>query len=866
MSQRDSKQPPPLIDPAAVAESLRLIVGAGNVVEVRCLEAWDDNPRWTKTFAGYFDDFDAAARELRNLRGAKGVYFTLNPVEPDLIARAANRLKVQGKGESTGDSHIVTRRWLPIDCDPRRPSGISASDAEHAAALDRATAISAYLTTLGWPEPIVADSGNGAHLLYRIDQPADDGGLVKRVLDALAERFNDDEIEVDTSVSNPARIWKLYGSLACKGDSTADRPHRRASIVSTPTDLAVVTTEQLVALAGLEEPAVLAPTIGPTGPEGSFDVEVFIERNGLQVDQPRPWQGGLLWTLRVSPLCDHGGDGPFIARHASGAVVAKCQHNSCGWSWQDLRAALEPRTGEGDGSTCSKPAVRYADPALADLDPLEPPGEAPPAWKPFPTRLLPDPLRTLVVEGAKAIGCDEAFVALPGLAVAAGSIGATRTVRIKRGWTEPAVLWCVVVSPSGATKSQGRKLFLTSLLKRQREAERDYERHVREFGVLDLEYQRELAQWKKGKDDGPPPEPPEKPQPVELFTSDATVESMARLLAANPRGVLLECDELAAWFRTFNLYNGGKGADAQHWINFHGAGHVKVNRAGLAKPIFMERAAASVSGTIQPELLAESLRGEHTASGFAARLVMAEPPRRQKRWTDAEVSDAAEAAIAARMGDLLDLEFGTDEEGEPFPVSLSLSTAARRRMKAFVNQHGEEALDRDGAEAAAWSKLEGYAARLALILQLIDDPEAVEVSDDWLAAGIELSRWFGNEAARFYRGSRVTVQQRADEKLVAWIEAQGGTVSAREVQQGRRSIKTAAEAEAALDRLAAAGFGGWRPVEAGQKGGRPMRRFQLTGASTSTQPRESRDPEGSVDVDTPGLAENAAGDDGWEAA
>jgi len=58
-----------------------------------------------------------------------------------------------------------------IDCDPVRPSGISATDDERKTAADIARQIGRYLRREGWPEPFVADSGNGYHLLYSVDLP-----------------------------------------------------------------------------------------------------------------------------------------------------------------------------------------------------------------------------------------------------------------------------------------------------------------------------------------------------------------------------------------------------------------------------------------------------------------------------------------------------------------------------------------------------------------------------------------------------------------------------------------------------------------------------------------------------------------------
>jgi hypothetical protein len=186
------------------------------------------------TLFGYFDNAEALAAAVATITTAKGIYIIPNAVNRDLLARCCNRIKPAGKGDTTQDSDIIRRRWLLIDADPVRPAGISSTDAEHAAALGRIQDIVAYLTAGGWPTPIVADSGNGAHALYRIDLAADDGGMVQRILQALAARFDDAAVKVDTSVYNPARIWKLYGTTAAKGDDVPGRPWRMARIIDSP--------------------------------------------------------------------------------------------------------------------------------------------------------------------------------------------------------------------------------------------------------------------------------------------------------------------------------------------------------------------------------------------------------------------------------------------------------------------------------------------------------------------------------------------------------------------------------------------------------------------------------------------------------
>lgn len=186
--------------------------------------------------SGYFNDYGELARHAAEL-DARGyqVYVTLNPVVPALLARSENRLESHMKATTT-DGDVVKRTWLPIDLDPVRPSGISASDQEKQVAVQRAIEIRDYLTEKGWPDPLEADSGNGAHLLYRVDLPNDRESLelVKGVLAALDFMFSDGAVSVDTGIANAARIWKLYGTTARKGDSTRDRPHRRSRILKVP--------------------------------------------------------------------------------------------------------------------------------------------------------------------------------------------------------------------------------------------------------------------------------------------------------------------------------------------------------------------------------------------------------------------------------------------------------------------------------------------------------------------------------------------------------------------------------------------------------------------------------------------------------
>jgi putative DNA primase/helicase len=242
---------PTLIRPAAAlirppddqgrAQAIEVVLGRlsapGQVVELRALNVGHPVERSTRVVAGLFDAEhfrDLAAAALRLTERAAGVYITLNSLKPEVRERCTNRVSVAGRGTLVADADVERRRCFFIDADPVRPTFFSATDAEKAAAREVILAVRQQLTGLGWPAPVLADSGNGYHLLYQVDLPADDSGLVKQVLRSLAARHDSARVKIDTSVFNPSRIFKLYGTRARKGTETAERPHRWTGILDLP--------------------------------------------------------------------------------------------------------------------------------------------------------------------------------------------------------------------------------------------------------------------------------------------------------------------------------------------------------------------------------------------------------------------------------------------------------------------------------------------------------------------------------------------------------------------------------------------------------------------------------------------------------
>jgi hypothetical protein len=164
------------------------------------------------------------------------------------------------------------------------------------------------------------------------------------------------------------------------------------------------------------------------------------------------------------------------------------------------------------------------------------------------------------------------------------------------------------------------------------------------------------------------------------------------------------------------------------------------------------------------------------------------------------------------------------------PLSLPLTPGAKALWVSYFDEHAAEQVELVGDESAAWSKLEEYPARLALVIQLVrwaaGDADGGAVDAESMASGITLARWHKGETRRVYALLGESDDERELRRLVEWLERHGGAATAREAQQGCRWLKAPGLAEAALTALANAGYGQWEASPAGQRG-QPTRVFRL---------------------------------------
>jgi hypothetical protein len=173
-----------------------------------------------------------------------------------------------------------------------------------------------------------------------------------------------------------------------------------------------------------------------------------------------------------------------------------------------------------------------------------------------------------------------------------------------------------------------------------------------------------------------------------------------------------------------------------------------------------------VTGTIQPGTLKEKLDEIHFDTGFAARLILCQPPAPSKRWTEADVTQDVRneyRSILARL-------YGT-----PRDSTVTLSPDAKDKWIDYYNMANASLEERpEGPARAMAAKGITHTARLALVLHRCREEVGLDPSDPFemtpvdaesMDAALEIGQWLTNETLRVYRRHNLGAEAKPPKRL-----------------------------------------------------------------------------------------------------
>ena len=404
------------------------------------------------------------------------------------------------------------------------------------------------------------------------------------------------------------------------------------------------------------------------------------------------------------------------------------------------------------------------------------------------------------------------------LAGAAAAIGSSRMIEARPGWRVYPALWVLLVGPPSAHKSPAQVPIVTILKNIEREEAVDFDAERRDYETKRQAANEVRETWERDvkkaiKSGGPAPlkpmgaDDPEEPSPPRIVVNDATVEAMAPMLKANPRGVLLERDELAGFIGNIGKY-GGDG-DAAFWLERYDGAPFSTDRVKRGH-VQGDIGLVSILGGIQPER-AQELLLNRPDDGFVSRFLLIYPEPARRVW------ETPTADLEKLKYSLMRLRALTPncENGRPQPVVLSLCDVAKTYFSEWWIENGDEGRASSGFRAGILGKAPGVVLRLALILELLEwaggnGAEPTSVSRESLAAAIGLyGDYFLPLAGRVLGGATRTKDEALASVLLKQIRRRRDrTVNAKAVYRNWSlpGLAAAKATNAALEALSVAGW------------------------------------------------------------
>lgn len=309
------------------------------LVEVRIV----DNA-YKRTYSGYFTDVNTLLNEIRKYDNCN-IYFTLNAINPACYDREQHDRIVTKPKSTTSDNDIVGRDWILIDIDTKKPSDTNSTEEEKEMAKEVVNNVFKFLRDEGFEKPVVCDSGNGFHLLYKIamKNSNENTTICKEFLQVLDMLFSNPNVEIDCTTHNASRVCKLYGTFSRKGSNTKKRPQRESKILRIPDEIKITPNEYFAKVAAML-PKPEQPSKSNYYSNEKFDLEAFLNKHHISVRNIVRTSSFTKYILDECPFnSSHRAPDSAIFEMSNGGLGFKCLHSSCSqYTWKDFRLKFEP--------------------------------------------------------------------------------------------------------------------------------------------------------------------------------------------------------------------------------------------------------------------------------------------------------------------------------------------------------------------------------------------------------------------------------------------------------------------------------------------------------------------------------------------
>lgn len=395
----------------------------------------------------------------------------------------------------------------------------------------------------------------------------------------------------------------------------------------------------------------------------------------------------------------------------------------------------------------------------------------------FPIKVFNKDIQEVILNWHNAYKFPIDYYGLSVLTAASTVIGNNYLAEFMPNWVTSPIIYGIIVGNSGVGKSKTINQALAPIFKIQEE-------YKNEHSVALQNYQQELFELRNSKSKE---EEPKEPNMKKIITSVATTESIYRIMMDNPRGILLNRQELLGWIKSMNQYS--KGGDGEFWLEVHDNETILVDR--VSKSLYIKRIFVNVLGGIQPKRITELANENRGENGFIPRLLFAYPDNLKKPYLSDDLPNLDIINnyhriiknihnFPSRIKQVDEGSYGWHIES----VHIKLSEDAKKEYRKFLRMNTDRQNNaQEDIIRSIYAKMDSYCLRFALILELLnkaakqkkhpysfEDMEKTQISKSTLKKAIELVDYFTAKSLKVIQRFENPANNLDDEKK-AWYKA-----------------------------------------------------------------------------------------------
>lgn len=352
----------------------------------------------------------------------------------------------------------------------------------------------------------------------------------------------------------------------------------------------------------------------------------------------------------------------------------------------------------------------------------------------FPIEVFPKIFKDLVIDLNKSLNFPTDYTGTAVLTAIATVAGTSIKIKVKPEWFEYPSLYSCIIGNAGANKTHPiNKIFAP----------------IKSFDKTNhdnfVRCSNDWIKWNKlPKADKETASEPHYPTLTKSILTNFTPEVLYKRLSENLRGCTVLSDEMATFFDGMNNYS--KGDQIGVYLSFWSGASTTIDRIGNPIPLFIQNPYLSIIGGLQPRVLASSFPIQKLNNGFFQRFLFAYPEASFKNpINDNELNSDVLAKYVNFINSYYTSTNVVEEYGHINSKIITWNTEAKAFFYNWQSTNCDLVNDYSNSiKGEVASKFDSHFVRLALLLQIMENPESDFVELKAVQGAEKLCEYFMN--------------------------------------------------------------------------------------------------------------------------